>query len=178
MWILFHRHSYDVEETWLKSIPYKKKTPRIQQESKRWKGKSELGVHGQSWFDTVELGAPMHGATMEHSQNFMEDKINLTSNSCDPRPEVDPQRDVSHEHQCCSKTGLQEIKQDQASVATLGSSNSHNHGLGRVQLRLLSPPGSRKQEWLTPLSEFLRCSDTKRKVLDFLTVLSGGVGQK
>ena len=38
----------------------------------------------------------MHGATMEQSQNFMEDKINLTANSCDPRPEVDPQRDVSH----------------------------------------------------------------------------------
>lgn len=73
----------------------------------------------------------MHGAAMEQSQNFMEDKINLTANSCDPRPEVDPQRDVSHEHQCRSKTGLQEMKQDQGSVATLGSSSSHNHGLGR-----------------------------------------------
>lgn len=24
IWILFHRYSYDVEETWLKSIPHKK----------------------------------------------------------------------------------------------------------------------------------------------------------
>lgn len=108
------------EETWLKSIPHQR--PQDPSGISKVRGRSELGVHGQGCFDTVELGAAPHHAWRPPwaSQNFMEDKISLTANKLWPGAQrVDPQRDVRADINAVANRP-QEMKQDQGSVATLG----------------------------------------------------------